>query len=380
MVMPMKILYIATVQSHICQFHKPIMRLMHEKGAEVHVAACDNLVQKNGLKMEYADKVFDVPFDRSPKSLRNIKAYRQLKKIIDENSYDLIHCNTPVGGVIARLASRRARKYGAKLIYTAHGFHFYKGAPRFNWLVYYPVEKALARLTDAIITITHEDYELARKKFSTNVYFSHGVGANGEKYMPVDTETALELRREMGIGQDEFVILCTGELLKNKNQRTAILAVHEARKKHSDIRLLLAGNGSERAALESLIDELGERKSIELIGYRIDLERYVGACDMVMSCSFREGLPLNIAEAMLMKKAALVSDNRGHRELVENGKTGYIVGSGDVGAFADRLELMHDDRALLSAMGDEAYKRSALYAAENVVKEIEKVYDEVQKV
>ena len=138
--MSKKVLITATVQSHICQFHKPLVKMLHENGYEVHTAARDNLAEKNGLKLDFADKVYNVPFSRSPVSKNNIKAYKVIKEIIAENDYDIIHCNTPMGGVVTRLAAKKQRKNGIKVIYTAHGFHFYKGAPLKNWLFYYPVE------------------------------------------------------------------------------------------------------------------------------------------------------------------------------------------------------------------------------------------------
>ena len=163
------VLLTATVQSHIAQFHRPLADVLHENGYEIHVAAKNNLGEKNGLKLDFADKVFDVPFSRSPKSIDNIKAYFQLKEILSNNSYEVIHCNTPVGGIITRLAAMNARKHGTKVFYTAHGFHFYKGAPKKNWIVFYPIEKLMARFCDTLITITKEDYQLARRKLHTNV-------------------------------------------------------------------------------------------------------------------------------------------------------------------------------------------------------------------
>ncbi|NLO97204.1 MAG: glycosyltransferase family 4 protein, partial [Peptococcaceae bacterium] len=148
-----KVLLIATVQSHIAQFHKPLINVLHENGYEVHVAARDNLSEKNGLVLDTADKTFNVNFSRSPYSFNNIVVYKQIKHIISENNYQFIHCNTPMGGVVGRLAARKARKSGTKVIYTAHGFHFFKGAPLINWLVYYPIEKILSGFTDVLITI-----------------------------------------------------------------------------------------------------------------------------------------------------------------------------------------------------------------------------------
>ena len=164
-----KVLITATVQSHVVQFHRPLVDVLHDNGCEVHVAAKNNLAEKNGLLLDFVDKVYDLSFARSPKSLDNLKAYRQLKKIIEQESYDVIHCNTPMGGIVTRLAARKARKNGTKVFYTAHGFHFYKGASKKSWLVFYPIERLMARFCDVLITITEEDYKLAYKKFNTHV-------------------------------------------------------------------------------------------------------------------------------------------------------------------------------------------------------------------
>ena len=181
-----KVLLVATVQSHIGQFHKPLMKLLRENGWEIHVAARNNLAEKDTLTLDYPDKVFDIPFHRSPFSLHNLTAYRQLKQILAGEDYDIIHCNTPVGGMLTRLAAKKYRRTGTKVYYTAHGFHFYRGAPFTNWIIYYPLEKWMSGLTDKLITINLEDYEFAKRRFSCPVYHIHGVGANSRKYRIVD--------------------------------------------------------------------------------------------------------------------------------------------------------------------------------------------------
>ena len=157
-----KILYTATVLSHICQFHLPYLQAFQERGDQVHVAARDNLGEKNGLELRYADRYVPIPFQRSPKDPQNLEAYRRLKALIEAEDYDLIVCNTPVGGILTRLAARGARRKGTRVVYIAHGFHFYRGAPRKNWLVFYPLERAFSRLTDLVVTIAEEDAALAR--------------------------------------------------------------------------------------------------------------------------------------------------------------------------------------------------------------------------
>lgn len=203
----MKVLLTATVQSHICQFHKPLVEVLHTHGCEVHVAARDNLAEKNGLKLDFVDKIYNVPFSRSPKSLDNMKAYKVLKEIIQKENYDVIHCNTPMGGIVTRLAARKARKNGTKVYYTAHGFHFYKGAPKKNWIIFYPIEKIFSKITDTVITITNEDYQLARKKFYCNVEYIHGVGANTKKFHVMSNAERQEIKQKLEISNDEKIIL-----------------------------------------------------------------------------------------------------------------------------------------------------------------------------
>lgn len=369
----MKILFVATVQSHIAQFHTGAIELLKENGYEVHVAARDNLHEKNGLQLQNIDKVFNIPFDRSPFSCKNIRAYKQLKKIIDSGKYDIVHCNTPVGGIVTRLAAIKARKKGTTVIYTAHGFHFYRGAPKKNWLIYYPVEKLLAHLTDKLVTITYEDYELALKKFCCPVYHVHGVGIKTQKYSSVTYEQAEEFCEKIGF-KDDFVILCTGELNANKNQCTIIKAMPKILNKIPNTKLLLAGNGPYEDKLKQLISKLKLEDNVILLGYRTDLEWYVHACDLVVTASFREGLPVNVLEAMFCKKAVVASNNRGHRELVCNGKSGYLVSSDDEKSFGDKITELIINKDKRKSMGLYGEKMMKKYTDINVRSELAIVY------
>lgn len=367
----MKILYTATVLSHICQFHLPHMQHLQEQGWEVHVAAHDNLAVKNGLQLKYCDKFIETPFSRSPKSPDNFKAYKQLKKILAEEHYDVILCNTPMGGIVTRLAARKTRKQGTKVVYMAHGFHFYKGSSRLAWLIYYPIEKLMAKKCDLLITVNQEDYALAQKKFGkrTKVAHIHGVGVDEKRYHPATEAEQLAMRRAEGLSPEDFVILCTGELNENKNQKTLISAAARLKDTIPNLKVLLAGNGPKEQELREQIQADGLNGIVKLLGYRTDLEKVVPAVDLVVSCSKREGMPLNIIEAMLCKKPVVASHNRGHDELVQEEVTGYLLDHGDASGFADRISALYEARNVLASMGDAGYCAAQPYTVSSVKQE-----------
>lgn len=368
----MKVLLTATVQSHICQFHRPLVEVLHEHGCEVHVAAKNNLGEKNGLKLDFVEKVFDVSFARSPKSIDNLKAYNQLKKIIEKDNYDVIHCNTPMGGFITRLAANRARKSGTKVYYTAHGFHFYQGAPLKNWLIFYPIENLFSRITDKIITITYEDYDLANKKFHCKIEHIHGVGVNEERFFPIDNVKKVKLKKEMGYSECQKIILCIGELLPNKNQKMAIHVMKDVIRKYPNARLLLAGNGPDKDKLKMEIETEGLSDSILLLGYVTNLQEYQHIADILISCSKREGLPLNVVEAMLSGNPVVASVNRGHKELVQNGWNGYL--SNNEKEMSQKVVELLNNELLREKMGKNALKFAKNYSYIKVKKELDTIY------
>lgn len=372
--MSKKVLLTATVQSHICQFHRPLAEVLHAHGYEVHVAARDNLAEKNGLKLDFAEKIYNVSFSRSPKSPDNLRAYRELKKILEQEHYDVIHCNTPMGGIVTRLAARKARKQGTRVFYTAHGFHFYKGAPKKNWLVFYPIEKLFSRITDTLITITHEDYALASKKFHCRTAHMYGVGVDEQRYRAVSQEEREAVRQQLGFGKHQVILLCIGELLPNKNQAMAVRMMEIVRKNHPDAMLLLAGNGPQRENLEQLTEELGLQQNVRFLGYCTDLEKYQHAADLLVSCSKREGLPLNIVEAMLSGNPVVATQNRGHRELVQPEETGYLVDVNDTEAMAQAVLELLGDVEKRCHMGMNAAVFAKQYGFANVKQALEAIY------
>ncbi len=369
-----KVLLTATVQSHICQFHKPLAALLHENGYEIHVAARDNLAEKNGLKLDFVDKVYDIPFARSPKSPDNLKAYKQLKKIIDSEHYDVIHCNTPMGGFVTRLAAHRARKKGTRVIYTAHGFHFYKGSSKASWAVIYPIEKTFARITDKLVTINREDYALAKDKFPTDVYYTHGVGVNEKRYVPAVEGEKSALRKKHRFKDEQKIMLIIGELLPNKNQQMAIRMMQKVIEVYPDAVLLIAGNGPERENLENLINELNLSDNVKMIGYCTNLEEYQKMIDLSVACSKREGLPLNIVESMLAENPIVATKNRGHCELIEHGITGYLVDVDDTDSMAEYVLKLLANTEQMDKLKKNCREFALQYGFEAVTQELKKVY------
>lgn len=370
-----KVLISATVLSHIGQFHRPLGDLLHSYGFEVHVAGSDNLSQKNGLSVDWADKVYDVPFSRSPRSRDNIRAYKILKRIIEDEGYSYVHCNTPMGGIVSRLAARRLRKRGGRVVYTAHGFHFHKRASKLAWLVYYPIERIFARFTDMLITINREDYALAQRKFGCSVHYTHGVGVNCERYVPSrDEEERQSLCSELGIGQDRKVILAIGELLPNKNQKMIVSAMGEISRRVPEALLVIAGNGPLKESLEAQCREEGVEGCVRLIGYCTELEKYQKVASVLAACSYREGLPLNLVEAMLSENPIVATHNRGHDELVRDGETGYLVEPDDVSGMATRIVELLSDHKKCSEFGQRARNIALDYSYDNVKRELKEVY------
>ena len=320
-----KVLFTATVDSHILQFHIPYLKMFKDMGYETYVAT------NSDEAIPYCDKKYKISFERSPFKLNNLKAIKQLKKVVEEEKFDIIHCHTPMGSVVTRLASKHARKaYGTRVIYTAHGFHFYKGAPKINWLIFYPVEKYLSKYTDDLITINNEDYELAIKKFKAKrTHYVPGVGVDPKKFdFELSQEERHELRKSLGIKDDDFVMIFPARLDKNKNQILLIEFMKRVLKKYSNVHLLLPGVDETNGFCEKIIVE-EKITNIHLLGYRKDIPKLLKISDLALSSSKREGLGLNLIEAIYCGLPVLALDNRGHRDIIVNGQNGYIISQKD---------------------------------------------------
>lgn len=372
----MKILFVATVRSHIGQFHMPFIRELKARGVEVHAAFKDNSADKPGLDLSAIDKTFEVPFERRPLRLNNIKAYRELKKIIDGNGYDAVHCHTPMGAVITRLAAKSARKKGTKVIYTAHGFHFFKGASIKNWMLFYPVEKYLSKYTDCLITINSEDCELAhKKKFRAGkIYKVHGVGVELDKFKAVDADEKARLRAEYGYDGDTFIMIYPADLSVRKNQPMLFDALQKIAEKNKNVKLLLPGQPIRLEEYKRMVSERGIADNVEFLGYRRDINNLVGLSDLSVASSFQEGLPINIIEAMAMGNAIVATDVRGNNDAVEDGVNGYLVPVGDSDLMAEKILELMNDREKLRTFGENGLDMVKDFSTENVNREMLTIY------
>lgn len=369
--MPKKVLLCATVDYHFKAFHLPYMKWFKEQGWEVHIVANGN------MDLPYVDVKFNIPIQRSPFKLNNMKAYAELKSIIDENKYDIIHCHTPMGGVLTRLAARTARRNGTKVIYTAHGFHFCKEAPAINWMLYYPLEKFLSHYTDCLITINDEDYRLAvNRGFRANrIEHVHGVGVNTERFKPVNDSHKRELKLTNGYQPDDILLFYAAEFNQNKNQQLLLHAIASVNDHVLNVKLLLAGEGPLKEQCQDLAKELGVGDQVDFLGYRNDIDRLLPMCDIAVASSLREGLPVNIMEAMACGLPIIASENRGHRELVQNDRNGWITAPNDQAAMAEKIMLLANNKELrvkLGMWGREMVERR--YATQQVLNEKSTIY------
>ncbi len=370
-----KVLYISNLsgEKHSLGFSGSAMYALKNLGYEFHYVANRSQSSREQTwadQKQYGIFLHHIDLSRSPYSLQNIKAYKQLCKLIKELDIDYIHCNTPVGGLLGRLAGKKCGV--KKVIYQAHGFHFYKGAPRLNWLVYYPIEKILAKYTDALITINTEDFELAKKKFKLRnngeIYYVSGVGIDASRFADIEIDIQ-QKRNQIGVEAEDCVFISAGRLDVNKNNQTAIKALSLV----SGAKLIVCGDGVQMELLKKLAAELNVQDRIIFLGNRSDIPELFTASDAFVMLSFREGLSRSIMEAMSTPLPCLVSKIRGNVDLVdENG--GFLVNPTDVEEVAEAMQKIADDKTLCEQMKAYNSQKIKNFELSQVIERLEQIY------
>ncbi len=369
-----KVLFTSHVANFV-KFNKPFMKWFQEQGWEVHYASLDE------EEIPYCDQHFKVDFNRSPYSFDNVRAYFQLKKILKREHYDLIHCHTPMGGVVTRLAAKNFRKKGTKVLYTAHGFHFYKGAPKRNWLLYYNMERFLARYTDCIITMNEEDYQAASApKFGAKcVKKIDGVGVDLSRFHPVSAEEKSALRKEYGFQDEDFILIYVAEFTENKNHMFLLGLVKELLKTIPTLKVIFAGCGDTMKQCQSYVEQEKIESVVFFLGYRRDVEVLYRISDVSISVSKREGLPVNVIEAMASGLPVVCSEVRGQVDLVKDGENGFLFSLGTINAgqrFLDGIMRLAQNSDLRNTMGKMAVMGAQKYSLEQAVMSMMGIYRE----
>lgn len=305
----------------------------------------------------------------------NYIAYKQLCALLKEHpEIDVIHCNTPIGGFIGRICGR---KYHKKVIYQAHGFHFFIGAPLINWLLFYPIERFLAHWTDALITINDEDFKLA-KKFDLHkdgkVYYIPGVGIELKKYKS-DNVTKDAVRTELGLKNDDVAVFSMGDLVKRKNYEPAIRAIGEAN--NPSLHLFICGNGVDRDRLEFITKELSLDDQVHFLGYRKDIIRLLSGADVFLLSSKQEGLPRSLMEGMAMGLPCVASKIRGNTDLIKDGKGGFLCETNDAKDYAEKLNILARSREMRLRMGVINKEEIKKYNIDSICNRMLEIYKEV---
>ena len=370
-----KVLFVATVvKTHIMEFHIPYLKMFKEEGWETAVAARNDYENPDDCVIPYCDTYYNIPFERNPLKPSNLRAYKELKHVIDEGEYDIIHCHTPVGAMLTRLAAKQARKQGTKVFYTAHGFHFYKGAPAINWLLYYPAEKWLSRYTDVLITINKEDYERAKTFKAAKVCYVPGVGIDLKKFN-VGYVNKEQKRKEIGVSADDFVLLSVGELIPRKNHEVVIraLSVLKQLDKLNHIEYVICGRGAYEADLRKLAEGLDVADHVHFLGYRNDISEICNCADLFVFMSHQEGLPVALMEAMACGLPAVCSNIRGNTDLIEDGVTGLLANNTPE-EVAQSISKMKNDTALRNRVASAALQKIKQFDLSSVEDEMSKIY------
>lgn len=367
-----KILYVTTVSSTVNAFLVPHIKMLIENGYKVDCAFSINKPLDNSL-VKLGVNQYEIPFSRNPLGVGNVKAFNELLEIQRRNEYDIIHVHTPIAALYGRLLKLKFPRL--RTIYTAHGYHFLKGGSKLGWILYYPIEKVMAKFTDVIININKEDYEITKEKLRPKkCYLLNGVGLDLGKYKKLSKEEISEKKKELGLSDSDFVVLMIAELNKNKNHIQLINAMEILNKKYPNIKVICIGDGDKMESLNKQITSKYLQNNIFMLGYREDVNKFINISNIGVLMSYREGLPRNIMEFMACGRKIVATDIRGCRDLVCNESVGTLVNVGDYEGTARAIEKYY----LLGDRSFEVSQKISKYDIQSVNKELLRVYEELE--
>lgn len=367
-----KVLYVTTVSRTINAFLIPHINMLLDNGYEVHCACSidkpvDKELQRRGVK------IFEVPFSRNPLGIGNIKAFIKLEELQRINDYDIVHVHTPIAAIYGRLL--KLNFPSLRIIYTAHGYHFLKGGSKLGWILYYPIEKIMAKFTDVTININKEDYEITKEKLKPKkCYLLNGVGLDLDKYKKLSSKEIQEKRKEFGLKDKDFVVLMVAEINKNKNHIQLINAMDILKDKYPNIKVLCIGDGTLKESLDKQIILRNLQNNIFMLGYRLDVNKLINISDIGILLSRREGLPRNIMEFMACGRKVIATDIRGCRDLICDETIGTLVNVDDYESTAKAIEKYY----ILNDKSFEVSEEIRKYDIESINSELLKIYEDVQ--
>lgn len=335
--MTKKVLMLAAKANMIQQFNHRNIKILQNLGYEVHVAT--NMVDFGSMSAEENERfkqwmndnkvvAHQVDFERRMGSLKgNIRSIKQLRQIFKMNDFAFIHVHSPLGSILGRFV---AKQFKVPTIYTAHGFHFFKGGSKSGWLFFYPLEWAFSFITDTLITINDEDFALTQKHMhAKNIVKINGIGVDVEKAWCVTDEEKAEarkkIREELNIPNDAFVISSVGELSYRKNHKLVLQAVKKLSSQEiKQIYYVVAGTGETRKALSQYAESFNFSDNLKLLGYRSDIHEINFASDVFVFPSFQEGLGVAGLDATVDGTYILGATRRGISDYIQNNINGNL--------------------------------------------------------
>lgn len=367
-----KIMVVATTDNMIWQFLIPHIRHLQELGNEVQCVCSRTGFWFDELENKYNFKMHEIDFKRSPINIANFKGYKKLKKLQRLEKFDFIYCQQPVGGVMGRMV---ARKFKIPCLYTAHGFHFFKGNSKLKNLIFRTIEKHFAKCTDALVTINQEDYEAALKFKAKKVYKINGIGVDLTKYKVNNDLDKAEFKKSLGLEKDDFVVTSIGELNENKNTLRLIEVMSTIENKN--IKYIICGQGPLQEKYIEAIKKYGLEDRVIMLGFRKDIPDILTITDLYIMPSYREGLSKSMMEAMCYGLPVVASRIRGNVDLLGNNEGGILCTTTDNQAYADAVTQIYSDKTLAKAMGKKNKEFIKNFDIKVVLKQMEEIYKEM---